>query len=338
MERSASLTLIHEVLLDGGDTANVGHRRRNGLGNIFQGVPLEDLSKLQTISNRLNGRSSSCPCSPAVARDNKKVGSDTKRCNISKPTFSKRKFHLLHNKRWTQRRMALGDIFTEISKDKVKELLRSKQRQRRLALADIFAGIPQDKVSELISENTGISGCQMTKLKIHGEESCHRNGKEHNRRRRFALGDIFVNIPSEEVKKLISDETKSSDDSVREADTTKNHESAIEKDVKQSKVVDWDIENDSGFDDGPDQVFDDNLQNQLYMKTFFSSLIKQQHKQRCGYMMRTMSMPCYSQFDMEQKLPSNRRRNGQWDVLSDLSCQEHDSLKGQYVSNVIFAS
>lgn len=329
MERSASLTLIHEVLLDGGDVANVGHRRRNGLGNIFQGVAEEDLNKLKTISNKVNVRSLSCPCGREVVNDNKMY-------TRSKPTVSKRKFHLLHNKRWTRRRMALGDIFTDIPKAKIKELLRCKQRQRRLALADIFAGIPQDKISELIDVSTVRTGCLKTESTNDGDDSCQINGKQPNRRRRFALGDIFFDIPVEEVKKLISETNFS--ESIRDENTMNYMESATENYAKTSEVVDWTIENDSDIGDGLEQGFGDSLQNQLYMRTFFSSLIKHHHKQRCGYMMRTMSMPCYSQFDMEQKLPVDRRRNGQWNVLSDLSCQEHDSLKGQYVSSVIFAS
>ena len=283
MERSASLTLIHEVMLDGVDVANVGHRRRNGLGNIFQGVAEEDLNKLKAISSRVNGRSLSCPCGREVVSDNKMY-------TRSKPTVSKRKFHLLHNKRWTRRRMALGNIFTEIPKDKIKELLRCKQRQRRLALADIFDGIPQEKVSELINESEKRTRCLMTVSKNGGDDSCQINNKS-NRRRRFALGDIFVDIPAEEVKKLISENNFS--ECIREADTINSVESATENDEQSSKVVDWNIENDSDNGDGLEQVLGDNLQNRMYMRTFFSSLIKHHHKQRCGYMMRTMSMPCY---------------------------------------------
>ena len=284
MERSASLTLIHEVMLDGVDVANVGHRRRNGLGNIFQGVAEEDLNKLKSISSRVNGRSLSCPCGREVVSDNKIY-------TRSKPTVSKRKFHLLHNKRWTRRRMALGNIFTEIPKDKIKELLRCKQRQRRLALADIFAGIPQEKISELINESAMRTDCLKTVSTNDGDDSCQINNKQPNRRRRFALGDIFVDIPSEEVKKLIFENNLS--ECIREADTINSVESATENDEQSSKVVDWNIENDSDNGDGLEQVLGDNLQNQMYMRTFFSSLIKHHHKQRCGYMMRTMSMPCY---------------------------------------------
>ena len=326
MERSASLSLIHEILWDGGGVANVERRRRNGLGNIFQGLAEEDISKLHTFSKRVYGRTLSCPCGREVVSDNimKKD---------SKPTVSKRKFHLLHNKRWTQRRLALGDIFTGIPKDKLKGLLRCKQRQRRLALADIFAGIPQEKVSELIER----IDCSKEGVETSGvDKDCQNNKTQPCRRRRFALGDIFVDIPLEEVHKLISE--TNIPESIREMDTINCKVSATENDDHISKVVDWNIENGDDSENRMEQGVEEDLQNQMYMGTFFSSLMKQHHKERCGYMIRTMSMPCYSQFDMEQKLSSVGRRNGQWDVLSELSCQEHDSLKGQYVSSVIFAS
>ena len=321
MERSASLSLIHEVLWDVGGVANV-ERRRNGLGNIFQGLAEEDISKLHTFSSRVCGRSLSCPCGREVVDNTMEKG--------SKPTVSKRKFHLLHNKRWARRRLALGDIFTGIPKDKIKELLRCKQRQRRLALADIFAGIPQEKVSELIER----IDCSKEGVETSGvDKDCPNNKTRPCRLRRFALGDIFVDISLEEVHKLISE--TNIPESIREMDTINSKVSATENDDHSFKVVDWNIEN---GDNRMEQRVEEDLQNQMYMRTFFSSLMKQHHKQRCGYMIRTMSMPCYSQFDMEPKLPSVGRRNGQWDVLSELSFQEHDSLKGQYVSSLIFAS
>lgn len=323
LERSASLSLISEVLMGGGTVENNERRRRNGLGNIFEGMSHEDISKFQTYSTRINGRSLSCPCNKTKTTDGQKTLS-------SEPSVGKRRYHLLHNKRWSCRRNALGHIFAGIPSERIKDLLCCKRRQRRLALADIFTGIPQEDINKLLSVSTDISD-HSDELKTETVRS-HLDAKLCQRR--CALGNIFIDIPAEEVQKLVS--KKSITGCLDENAVVDDNENAIDNDVHCSKVTDWNIENSEESENGLNEELD--FQTDIYMRAFFSSLMKQHHKQRLGYMMRTMSMPCYSQFDMEQQMSTYRRRNGQWDVLNTVTCQDYNSLKGQYVSSVVFAT
>ena len=471
LERSVSLSIIHDVVLGGETVPSVERRRRNGLGNIFQGLSQNDINELRSPAKRLNWRSSSCPCS----------GSNFDNSNDSRTRHStgKRKYHLLHSKRLRRRRMALGDIFTGIPHETVTKLmcktiinriasartlssedtLKDSEdnlnlpvvralHQRRFALADIFAGIPQDKVSDLgrvmlafsgeeslIQDSVrfnsrrrcalgdifeGIPEDKIDELKRAAQGSCDSSTVCHYsdddslipdsedtelrcsmalcRRRRFALGNIFINIPQEKVRELSCDDVKRCDSclvllsecSCSTEDTLiQDNEDVkpllneglnrrrcaladifagvpVEEVAKLLSVINNDGSNkDNESEDGAtcvDNVRENNdcntyvrdtsehgeknelkgeledCQSDTYMDTFFKSLLEQQHRQGSGYLVRAMSMPCYSQYDLAQQLSSDKRRNGQWDILSDITWQDYYSLKGQYVSTVVFAS
>lgn len=345
LDRRASLSSSHEVLLEGETDSNVEHRRRNGLGDIFQGLSQNDISKLRVHPPTMNRRSLSCPCS-----------SDVTTGRVSKQHHSKRRFHLLHNKRWIRRRMALGHIFAGIPPEKINELLcpaedkRSFQKQtnhllsfedeenvkllhqRRFGLADIFAGVPEDKIKKIICDslyNTE-SRCPISDEEFLKKDIELRFKSAHCRRR-CGLGNIFVAISAAEVDKLISKTVQlTTDETIVLENST---DSAIEN--KSGDKEEYESSSPSYGDKEMDRLEKEDSENNLYMKAFFSSLMKRHCKQR---LRRRMSLPCYSQYDMAQQLSTDKRRNGQWDVLSDVTCQEYYSLKGQYVSSVAFAS
>lgn len=328
LERCASLSLSQEMLTAGQPVSNVGHRRRNGLGNIFQGMSQNDISQLRVR----NGRSLSCPCRGDVT---------TSQSN------SKTRYHLLHQKRWIQRRMAMGNIFADIAQEKVHELLSTNEnmscfqklieyletsedkenmkmsRQRRFALSDIFVGIPEAEIQELICrclDNNDPKPPSSNNEEMFGTEIDSRF-KRACCRRRFGLGDIFIDIPDAERARLTG----------QKAHVTVTAENSTEnKEQESSSSLPFEGEN---------ECFDkEDSENNLYLKTFFRSIINQHQKQRVRHMNRTMSLPCYSQFDMAQHLYTDKRRNGQWDVLNDVTCQDYCSLKGRYASSVVFAS
>lgn len=352
LKRTESLTQVHEALFMG-ETAskNVARRRRNGLADIFQGMSQNDINELRTHSFMLNRRSSSCPC-----------GSGDK---ISGQRNSKRRFHLLHNKRWARRRMALGDIFANIPMEGIKKLLYGGLEERlinsrdlcadnennellskrRFALADIFTDVPEEKVKRLLDDFLDQNNEQSPQNLIKEGNSnvaaataggIERKFKRTQCRRRFALGNIFMGIPEKVVEKLVNE---NKGDSV--AETTVLHtfsennfdfngEQQLENKSKDGCC--GNIEMDKPTDEFMDK------QNEPYMKTFFRSLVERHHKQRLGQLNRRMSLPCCSQFDMAQRLSRDSNADGQWEVLSDETCHDNHFLKGHYVSNVVFAS
>lgn len=231
-ERSNSLTL--EDMSEGGTVSNVERRRRNGLSNIFQGMSENDISALRAQSVLLDGQNSACQCCGGV--DNGTTGNRT-----SKRSSRKRKDNLPHDKQWSRRRKALGDIFEDIPPGKINELIcsnvnertfqkltshlescefkeNSTYKQRRCALADIFAGVPEEKLKELTGANDDIN-VNSSVTKTRHLESCPNSEDESTNtnvedigvqfqrvysRRRRALGNIFADISPENVDTLVS--------------------------------------------------------------------------------------------------------------------------------------
>lgn len=350
-ERSASLSLIHEQLSMGETVSTVGRRRRNGLGDIFQGLSQNDVNTLRAHSASLNGRSLSCPCARGTNNDSQ-GDSSSKRSN------SKRRFHLLHNKHWARRRIALGDIFADIPSSKINELLclslhensshkpeceNRSLHKRRFALADIFSCVPVDKIEELIHGSIDnedlrarLSDCpsseeEYLENEVFDTDSDLRLSKAQCRRR-CALGNIFVDISPEGVEKLISRTNEVTDEETVVFENKCSAETVTENQTISNTVLCRNEE----IDEHVNELND--YQSNLYVRTFFRSLLNQHHKHRLGYMTRTMSLPCYTQYDMAQHVSTDKRRNGQGDVLCDISCQDFYSLKGKYVSSVVYAS
>ena len=219
-----------EDMSEGGTVSNVERRRRNGLGNIFQGISESDIGTLQGHSVALHEQSSACQCCGVV--DNDAICSRT-----SKRSNKKRKDNIPYNKQWSRRRKALGDIFEDIPPGKINELIcsnidertfqkltshlescefreNSTHKQRRCALADIFAGISEEKLNDLTGKTVDSN---VTKTKCldncpNSEDDSTINNAEdigvqfqrvYSRRRR-ALGNIFVDISPENVDTIVS--------------------------------------------------------------------------------------------------------------------------------------
>ena len=346
LERTESLPLVHEALLMGETVSkNVGRRRKNGLAYIFQGMSQEDINKIRTHSFMLNRRSSSCPC-----------GSGDK---ISEQQNSKQRFHLLYNKRWARRRMALGDIFTSISTEGMKRLLHGVQDERlinsrdlyadneniellskrRFAFADIFTDIPEENVKKLLDGSLDQNNGHRTQTRskegnslVAAADSIEMKFKRTQCRRRFALGNIFMGIPEKVVENLINKNKHESIDEITVLQTRIELKDEQKLDNKSSGVSCGNTEVDKPMNEVVDK------QNDMYMKTFFRSLIERHQKQRLGHLNRRMSLPCCSQFDMAQRLSKDSNTDGLWGALSDESCHDNHFLKGHYVSNVVFAS